>query len=617
MSEHGGLRDVQLTLIDSLDDVLQFKEWLSQRRPNDTIGFDVESTGLDVHNDKVRLIQFGDATAGWAFARDDWQGIARAVIGEWRGRFVGHNASFDTSMLQHSCGINMPRDRIDDTLVMAAINEPHMSKALKSQAARHVDPAAAGLQVELGKATGWTWETVPIDYAPYWSYGALDPVLTVKLRDHHWPTVATTAPRAYDLEMATLWIIERAQNYGVCVDRERAEQKVKEFDAYCASVEQWCQSTYGVRPGSNQKIIEILERDGITFNKKTKSGALSLDSEVLEDIDHPLAQTVLNRRQIQKMASTYLAHYAHDADANGILYPTFNTLGARTGRMSSQNPNLQNLPRRGTSKAGDAVRDMVVSRHALKWFAENGVHSEDERDAVYSPTKHGALIFCDFSQIEMRLLAHMANETAMIEAFKSPMDFFINLARQVYQDDTIMKKDPRRQVTKNAGYATIYGAGIPKFAQTAGISVEAARTFMTRWSQLYPGVAGFQQSNISHAMESVRSGGPRGVRSPLTERWFICDEGKEYAATNYRIQGTAAELLKLKICELDAAGLGEYFMAPVHDEVILDVPGEHVRDVVRALRGVMNDDKLLSVPITAEVSYGRTWGRKFDWHDDL
>lgn len=601
----GGLDDVELTLVDSLDGVLAFREWLGRRREYDALGFDTETTGLDVRRDRVRMLQFGDDAHGWSIARDDWLGIARAVFGSWRGRFLMHNASFDRSMMRNSCGIDIPVDRIDDTMVQSRINEPNHSMALKSQAARHVDSAAGGLQVELGRATGWTWATVPLDYGPYWQYAALDPVLTYMLHAHHWPVVTERSPRAYDLEMATLWVVERMQDYGAHVNRPYAATKLREFEDFCAATSRWCEQTYGVKPGSNSSVIAVLEREGYEFPKLTAGGAQALDAEILEGVDHPLARAVLNRRRLQKLASTYLRHYVTEADENDLVHPSINTLGASTSRMSMDSPNLQNLPVRGNNPGVKVVRSCITTRYA----------DPELPDEEWDPVRHGTLLMCDFDQIEMRLLAHLSREPAMLAAFRGADDFFVTLARQVYRDETIGRRDPRRQIVKNAGYANIYGAGIRKFALTAGISEAEAREFMGRWNTLYPGVRTFQELVQRLATERRVQTGVPYVTSPLTGRRFIAQQGKEYALVNYLIQGSAAETFKTKLVELDAAGLGSWMVAPVHDEIILDVPGEHVVDAVHVLRKVMNDDTMYSVPVTASVSFGRNWGSKSEWVD--
>lgn len=595
------LDNVRLFLIESIDEAYAFRQWLGERRPLDALAIDLETEGLDRYNHKIRLCQIGDGQTGWAIPWKTWNGVARDAVRLWEGDWILHNSPFDLGFMDRADMV-IPRHRVHDTMVRARINEPHMSMALKSQSARHVDAAAAGLQ-EVLKGTAWTWENVPVDYPPYWQYGALDPVLTYRLEEHHRPITEAEAPKAYELEMAVLWVIQRMERYGTHVDRSSAREHMKRFFDYCTTVEAWTESEYGVKAGSNQAIIKVLEEAGFSFTKATASGAKALDAEVLGEVDHPLARAVLNRRQLQKMATTYLRFYVENADENDLLHPSINTLGARTSRMSMDSPNLQNLPRRGTSRAGDVVRNMITSRYVDRDLAEN----------LWNPLKHGTLLMCDFAQIEMRLLAHFSGESAMQAAFRSDEDFFVNLARQIFQDESITKKDPRRQITKNSGYAKIYGAGVRKFAQTAGIPESQAREFLSRFDALYPGVRDFQNRTLNEAMTRLNEEGVAYTRSPFTQRRYVAEARKEYALTNYKIQGSAAEILKRKLLELDAAGMGEFMFAPVHDEVLLDVPAEHVLDAVRTLNSVMNDSTLLSVPIEAEVSYGRRWGEKRDW----
>lgn len=596
------LDDVELRLVDSLDEASALLSWLGERRPTHALAVDLETTGLSRQRDRIKLCQVGDHRVGWAIPWNRWSGVMHDLVRRWDGDWVTHNGPcFDIPFLRKE-GVEVPQHRVRDTMVRSAVNEPHVSKALKSQCARHVDPAAGGLQ-EVLKGTAWTWENVPETYGPYWQYGALDPVLTYHLEEHHRPITEAEAPKAYELELATQFVTERMERYGTHVDRPGARAAYDRFMKFCEDVERWCLSEYQVKPGSNQAVVKILEADGHRFTKATKAGAVALDSDVLEGIDHPLAVKVLQRRQLQKMASTYLHHYITEADSDDLLHPSINTLGARTSRMSMSDPNLQNLPRLGTSKPGDFVRNMITSRW-VPW---------DLPDEDWNPLVHGSLIMCDFSQIEMRLLAHFAAEEAMIAAFRGDEDFFVALARQIFQDPTITKKDPRRQITKNSGYAKIYGAGVRKFALTAGIPESQAREFLARFDSLYPGVKRFQFETLDAAMRMKPDYGYAFTRSPFTNRRLVADDRKEYALVNYKIQGAAAEILKRKLLELDAAGLGAWMFAPVHDEVLLDVPGEHVRDVVRTLQRIMNDDQLLSVPIEAEVSYGRRWGQKSDW----
>lgn len=581
-----GLADVKLHLVDSLDEVLKLFNWLGERRERDSLAFDTETTGLVVGKDRVRLVQVGDENHGWSIPFHRWGGVFEDLVRRWDGTWDAHNAKFDTGMLGHE-GIQMPRARVRDTRIMAHILEPHYSTALKNVAARHVDAKAAGLQFVL-QGTGFTWETVPIDFPPYWTYAALDTVLTHRVGDVLWPRVeAAGCVEAFEIENAVSWIIERMERYGAHIDVAYAREKLIAFERFVKDAETWCVANYGVKPGSNAAVVKVLEEAGYGFNKATKTGAVALDKEVLGGIDHPLAVTVLARRKIQKLASTYLTHFVNEVDVDDLIHPTINVLGARTSRMSMQEPNLQNLPRRSEGDApANTVRTCVSAREG------------------------NVMMFADFDQVEMRMLASMAREESMIQAFLSPNDFFVELAKLVYDDDTIVKADPRRQVVKNAGYATIYGAGVAKFAATAGISFEQGQMVRNRWDQLFPRVAAFQREVIGVAQSRYRNEGVPYVRCPVTRRFQVADPGKEYALINFLIQGAAAAVLKKKLIELDNAGFGPYMVVPVHDEIILDVPKEHADDAAFALKKVMNDTEMFTVPLSASVSWGPTWGDK-------
>lgn len=586
------INQVKVHLVDSVDNAFEMMRWLSNQ---ESIAVDTETTGIDIHKDHVRLVQVGSRLDGWAIPWDSWNGVFREIIKKFRGIYIAHNAKFDVAMLDKT-GARLPRDRVVDTRIMHHILDSTKSSALKNIAARLVDPRAAHAQKKLdesiGTRGGWTWATVPIEFEPYWSYGALDTVLTHRIYDIYWPQIREKALKAFEIENSVQWVLMQMEQNGVHIDVPYAEKHEQQFIEYCAAVAEWCQEEYGVSPGSNQDIITVLQNEGIAFTKKTANGAISLDKEVLTGIDHPLADSVIKRRQLQKLASTYLRHYINEVDENDLIHPTINQLGARTSRMSMQNPNFQNLPRRSEKNASaQIIRNCVTTRY-----------------------DDGSLFMCDFDQIEMRGIAYLSEDPGLIEAFHSPEDFFVSLARSVYSDDTIVKGDPRRQIIKNAGYAKIYGAGIPKFANTAGITQPLARQVMARFDSLYGGVRDFTKRVQNEAVERRHEDGELGyVQCPLTGRFHFADPGKEYALVNYLTQGMAAQLFKMKLVELDDAGLGDLMILPVHDEVILDVPKDRITDTTDALQDIMNDNHILSVPVTAGISHGKRWGEKVDY----
>lgn len=599
------LHEARAHLVKTTDDAAELLRWLSTKS---IIAIDTETTGLNHLTDRCRLVQVGDAMDGWAIPFERWAGVVDDIAARFDGEYIMHNAPYDHSMLTNG-GIVLPTGKIHDTRLQAHVLSSTGPLALKTLAQLHVDARAAAAQQELddalGRHGGWTWETVPVTFQPYWMYGALDPILTYRLWEYQTPRVQAEAPLSYQLEMAVTWVCERMARKGAKIDREYTAIFAEELTLYVQQVEQWCKQNYHLSPGSTEPVIAALERDGVTFTKRTKKGgAISLDKEVLGKLDHPLAGAVLGRRQAQKLVSTYLRHYLDESIRDGRVHPSINTVGGtaknpfesggtgrgvRTGRMSMDSPNLQNVPIR--TKESKRIRNCFIADEGNSWLK------------------------VDFDQIEFRLFAHLAEDPELTKTFFEPGDVFLTNTRQIFNDETIDKNDIRRQWIKNGFYAKIYGAGLDQFALTAGIRNAAgeldlpnAAAFLLRLDQMYPGIRRLQRQTEELARQRRRSEGDSYARSPLTNRKHVADEGREYALINYLVQGTAGEILKMKMLEADQAGLGEFMTLPVHDEIDLDVPRDQVDDVVATLRDVMNDSTLLSVPITSTVSLGQRWG---------
>lgn len=589
------LGEAQVTLVDSIDDAWEFTRWLSTK---DEVAFDTETTGLNVLKDRVRLVQYGDERRAWVIPFERWSGLVHDVTRRYRGVYDMWNAPYDVAICRTS-GVDLPIERVTDGRLMLHVLESSGSLALKNYAKREIDPRAALGQEQLNEALskrgGWTWETIPYDYEPYWFYAGLDTILTKQAKSKLWPRVQAEAPRSYELEMAVAWVAAKMQANGVRVDRQYTADFRTSLLAYVDQVEAWCREHYDVYPGSNQAVVKVLLDQGVELTKRTATG-WSLDKEVLASLTHPLAVATLGRRQAVKLISTYLDHFLELSEGDGRIHPSINTVGGtgkspfesggssgvRTGRMSMNDPNLQNVPTR--TKEGKRVRRCFIASEGHTW------------------------VKCDADQIEMRLLAHLTNETKMIDAFVSEGDFFVNMARDLFSEPDFQKSDPRRQFVKNSGYAKIYGAGLDKFSRTAGATIEEAASFMRRFDTLYEAVPTWIKSIERLGQSRLDSEGEAYVRSPLTGRKYVADSGRLYTLVNYIIQGMAGEVLKMKMVECDQAGLTDYMTLPVHDELDCDVPNDRLDDFVTTLRDVVNDDDLLRVPLTWSVETGTNWG---------
>lgn len=603
------LAGIKLHLVESMEDANACLDWLSGLT-TDRIAFDCESTGLDKIHDRVRLVQFGDAFHGWAIPIERWHGLVDEVVTRWsrHGRFVGHNARFDVAMLRNH-GIDVPIHLVDDTMMAAHIADPSVSIGLKQQTAKHIDPRAAAMQSQLDAVMhsgGYTWATIPVaatgPCAVYWTYGALDCVLTVRLWDHYMGTGSDRIPKkAYDLELATGWVADKMERRGVCVDRPYAEeQRSKLLDVFEDCTKRG-NSEFGVDLSSKKQVIARLERDNANLWKRTPSGNdWALDKEALKGIDHPLVQLLQLRTRVEKLGSTYLRNFIDGSAFDGRIHASINTLGfkeadagamgVKTARMSMSDPNLQNLPRADRS---DPLSIIV-------------------RNCIVSSPGHTFLFF-DLDQIELRIMAHLSQDPGLIEALLADDDFFMLLTRKVYQDETSMKSDPRRSTIKSYMYATNYGAGLDRLSTTTGRPLAEIEELDKGINTSYPGIKQFHSGVHNAAMKRYREEGRAYVVSPMTGRRFATKNlNKLYQLINHIIQGWAAEIFKTMALELDAAGLGDYLALFIHDEIGVDVPDEMVPEAIEIMGSVMNNDKILSLPITAGGAKAKRWGEKVE-----
>lgn len=592
----GRLDHVQLQLVDDFATLRRMEDWfLTGPMQHGLLGVDTETTGLSLRNDHVRLIQFGDLNAGWSLPWEWWSGYVHDMMSRYKGEIIMHNAPFDYPMIRNR-GLDLPRHQIRDSLPLVKMIEPHLPAGLKPQSSRHVDRSAGDAQQDLDEAVAKLgWANIDFRFQPYWMYGALDPVITAHLWDVRKPVLQAQASNAwegYEVENAVQFVLVDMMGRGMPVDLEHAARVREKFITYCAQARDWVLREYGVSISSDGGLIRIFQELGIEFTKRTPGGALSLDKEVLAELDHPLAEVIRKYRKIDKLRGTYLDHYLnHHVD--GVIYPQIRSTGARTGRMSVAEPNLQNLPRASEEDpAAKAIRDAM-------WSGEDG----------------WSQIRCDFDQIEMRIMAHLSNDSGLIEAFKQPEDFFVTLAKIVFQDESITKKHLLRQLVKGVGYGKIYGAGIEKQASTAKVPYSQAAHANYTFDELFPGAKRYMQEVYAEAARNKTLTGESFIICPLSGRRHVADKGKEYALVNYMIQGMAAFFFKKKLLELSNTELGPYMRLPVHDEIICIVPDEFLPEAARILREVMNDNTTFRVPITAGLTIGKRWGEKIDYDD--
>lgn len=587
--------DLKVTLVQTVDEAFEMMRWLGERR--EVLAFDLETTGIDPREKgaAIRLAQIGDYNTGWAIPWDGWSGVFMEALDKYEGPLVGHNVAFDNRWLEIHAGWTPPWHRLHDTMLMSQLMHPeYRAHGLKELGDKLIDKRASAGSFKLKaafKSQGWGWDTVPIDFPVYWQYGCIDTVLTAHLWKHFRADLAY--PRAYETEMAARRICSRIEDNGMPIDLDYCEQAMEKLQTNVAKNKEWATENWEINIGSSAQLIKFFQdRLGEEITIFTDTGNPSMNKEQLTKfsespnaLTNQAANFVLETRKQDKLANTYFKNFLlknHD----GWLHPSIKTMGARTGRMSVVNPALQTL-----SKKDPFVRNAFLAR-------------EGE-----------VLVSSDYSQIEMRLMAHFSNDPTLIQAFKhadaTGGDFFQLMGSQTYNDPNFKKSDPRRGLVKGLMYGAAYGAGVPTMAKTAGVSHEQMSEVAAAVFSTYPGIKGFQRDIERIGQKRETEEGLGYVTTP-DGRKLPTDEGFIFKLTNYLLQGTAAYLLKEALIRLDNAGFGKQMLIPIHDEVVFSLPEADLADALPEIEAAMSVMEGFAVPMPAEPEGPFTrWGDKY------
>lgn len=586
------LDDIEVTFVEDLDSAQRFLSWLGERRP--VLAIDTETTGLQWWTEHfLRLVQFGDATQGWAISLRDWRGvITRAMRGvaDMQSPVVMHNAPFDMHALDAD-SLPLPEwHRVHDTKIMDHLLDPLRGHGLKPMCDRLFGPRASAGQAMLRSTmskNGWTWATVPEEHPHYWAYAALDTCLTAMAAEHLWPEVNAdpNLRAAYEREMQTQVIMWRAEKRGMRVDVDYTARLREEWQVEAETLKAELNALGVSNPSSNRQLDTALRTVGWEPEEFTPTGAAKIDKVILqqlsESVGAEIAPRILRYKRLVKWTSAYLDHFLGTLDADGRIHCSVNTMAAKTGRMSITSPALQTLPR------GPEIRDCII------------------------PDEGSRLLAVDYDGMEFRVLAHYAQEPAMQQAIRdgiNPHNWTAAMAYGIPLEDVTKEQ---YDVSKNTGYGKAYGAGAKQIAKTAGITELEAQAFIAAYDAAMPGVVAFMRQVEQLGRDRLMREG-RPYVTTWGGRAMVAPEDKLYKLVNGLIQGGCADLFKQKIIDLDAAGFGDYILLPVHDEIIFDVPEHEWSAVVPEVCRVMAAETEFDVPLTVAPSAPLTrWGDKY------
>ncbi len=572
------------------DDAAAAMAWLMEGHA--LIGIDTETTGLDFHAD-VRLVQFGDQRTAWVMDPHRWRAPVE-MLAFSEVPLVAHNAPFDILHLARLLDtedlvatVTDLMGRTTDTSILAHLVDPREKKdggighGLKALAEEYVDPDAPDSDQELkalfksfGLTVGRGFVEIDADHPTFVMYAGMDVGLTARLHEVLAKMVADLGlDHLSEFEHQAQTITTAMTARGFRVDQVYAHELSEVLAAELSSAERQAALLGVENVNSVAQVAAALEARGAVLTETTPSGAPKVDKHVLASLNDDLAREVLTAKQSGKFLAAYVDPLIEAALVDGRVHPRIRSLAAKTGRQAISNPPLHQLP------SGDhRIRTCLVP--------DDGQH----------------LVAADFSQVEFRVLAALANEEAMIDTFLGGGDLHDTTATRLFGDDFT---PAQRRLAKGVGFGLVYGGGAATLARQAGVGEFEAKLAIDKFRRAFPRVDRWTRQVV----EQIKYGDPLVVTP--TGRRIPLDRQHGYRAVNYLIQSLAADLFKGALINLDDEGFGGHLLLPIHDEVIAQAPTDEAEAFAADLAHTMSGT-LAQVPITAEGEVlGASWGAKY------
>ena len=593
------------------DTLLTFEQldiWLARLRAAPLVAVDTETDSLDPLRARIVGISFADQPGQAAYVplrhagpgapeqlpMDEVLARLKPWLEDEAAKKTGQNLKYDRHVLANH-GITL-RGVAHDTMLQSYVLEAHKTHGLEALAERHLGRKGLSYEDLCGKGA----HQIPfaqVDVATAATYSGEDSEMCLHLQQVLWPEIEADAglTRIYrDIELPSSELLFRIERTGVLIDAAKLQAQSHEIAQRLVALEQTAYEIAGqpFNIGSPKQIGDILfGKLGLPVVKKTATGAPSTDEEVLSELalEYPLPATILEYRGLAKLKSTYTDKLPLQINAEtGRVHTNYAQAVAVTGRLSSNEPNLQNIPIR--TAEGRRVREAFIA-----------------------PPGH-VIVSADYSQIELRIMAHISEDPGLLHAFQQGQDVHRATASEVFGTPLAEVTTEQRRYAKTINFGLIYGMGAFGLAQALNIEQKAAKDYIDRYFTRFAGVKRYMDETKAGAAE-------RGYVSTLFGRRIYLPEirggngarkaGAERQAINAPMQGTAADLIKLAMiavqAELDRAGKASKIIMQVHDELVFEVPAAELdwmkAEVPRLMAGVAE----LKVPLLAEVGVGSNW----------
>ena len=585
------------------------ERWLKALSDAELFSFDTETTSLDYMQAEIVGVSFCVEPGHAAYVplahdypgapeqldRDRVLAALRPLLEDPAHSKLGQHLKYDMHVLERT-GIQLRGQRFDTMLESYVLNSTATRHDMDSMAKKYLSVDTIHFEDIAGKgAKQITFNQVSIETAA--QYAAEDADITLRLHQWLWPQLTATPSlaRLYtEIEQPLVPVLQRMEHRGVLIDREMLARQSGELAARLHDIEQAAHREAGgpFNLDSPKQLQQILyERLQIPVTRKTPTGQPSTAEDVLEELaaSHTLPQLILDYRSLAKLRSTYTEKLPLQIDRiTGRVHTSYHQAVAATGRLSSTDPNLQNIPIR--SPEGRRIRQAFIA-----------------------PSGH-TLLAADYSQIELRIMAHLSHDEGLLCAFAADGDVHRATAAEVFGVAPDSVTDEQRRSAKAINFGLIYGMSAFGLARQLGIERGAAQSYVERYFARYPGVKHYMDSTRERAKRDgyVETVFGRRLHLPeINSRNRALQQYAERSAINAPMQGTAADIIKLAMIAVDrwcaTTNNRAHLIMQVHDELVLEVADDFIDEARGAVSALMVGAATLSVPLNVDVGTGRNW----------
>jgi len=592
-----------------ITDLAAFDTWLEKLSSADIFAFDTETTGLDYMQASIVGVSFAIEAGCAAYVplahdylgapaqldRDHVLNALKPLLEDPNKGKVGQNLKYDKHILANH-GIELNGIKHDTMLQSYVLDSTAGRHDMDSLALRELSVQTVHFEDIAGKgAKQLTFNQIELDEAS--KYAAEDADITLRLHQAMAPRLERIEglQRIYsDIEIPLVPVLQRIERNGTLIDRTMLAEHSQTLGDRMAELTAEAYKIAGreFNLGSTKQLGEILfEELKLPVIKKTPKGAPSTAEEVLSELaaDYELPRVLMEYRGLSKLKSTYTDKLGDMVNAStGRLHTSYHQAVAATGRLSSSDPNLQNIPIR--TEEGRKVRQAFVAPEGYKILA------------------------ADYSQIELRIMAHLSQDEGLLQAFAQGEDIHKAAAAQVYGVALADVTTDMRRSAKAVNFGLIYGMSAFGLAKQLHIGRNEAQDFIDRYFATYPGVKRYMDNTRSEAAEKGYVETLRGRRLNLPEinsSNGMRRQAAERTAINAPMQGTAADIIKLAMLNVDAwlqsSNVDARMVMQVHDELVFEVAEAQLEDVKQQIIALMSAAESLSVPLLVEAGVGDNW----------